>query len=267
MAELLSGSADSLLCQPHLGTSGFEKVVEAAVKMAPGSLLDWVTALAFVCYDSVTERTVMSRGSSCGAAAVLAQVAVLIVTLGCESGPLTAPRPTSTVPSQPASGPVGAIGGTVTINGEARPIVWVELQRASDGFPWAFGTTIPSGNWEWGKVPAGDYVALVKTPPGLTCDATRKSATVGTDQRTIVNFACFGDVKGSIVGFISNEFGIFASARVTLTGTVNRETISNRDGFFAFEDLPPGEYLVGPCNSAGATVRDGATAFATVDCS
>ena len=144
----------------------------------------------------------MLRGSFWRAAAVSAQVAVLIVALGCESGPPTAPtapRGTSTVPPTPAPGPVGAIGGTVTINGEARPIVWVELQRG--GLPWAFGTTIPSGSWEWGNVPAGDYVVVIKTPPGLTCDATRKSATVRTDQRTVVNFACFGDVKGSILGF------------------------------------------------------------------
>ena len=213
----------------------------------------------------------MSGGSIWRAAAVSAQVAVLIVTLGCESGPPrgpTAPQGPSTVPPLPAPGPVGAIGGTVTINGEARPIVWVDLQRGSDGFPWAFGTTIPSGSWEW-KVPAGNYVVVIKTPPGLTCDATRKSATVGTDQRTVVNFACFGDVKGSIQGFASHEFGTAASARLTLTGPVNRETMSNQDGFFAFEDLPPGEYLIGWCRTdqVRASVRDGATAFARVDCS
>jgi hypothetical protein len=51
-----------------------------------------------------------------------------------------------------------------------------------------------------------------------------------------------------------------------VTGAVNRETIA-RDGFFVFEGLPPGEYRVGPCNSVKADVRDGATAFATIDCS
>jgi hypothetical protein len=201
-------------------------------------------------------RTVMAAGSVWRAAAVSAQVAALIVALGCESP--TALRETRT----------GAIGGTVTINGEARPIVWVELQRASDGFPYAFGTTIPSGSWAWEKVPAGDYVVVIKTPPGLTCDATSKSATVGSNQRTVVNFACVGDVKGSIWGLASNEFGAFASARVTLTGPVNRETISNGDGFFVFEDLPPGEYLVGLCgNLVRVSVGDGVTAFASVDCS
>ena len=138
------------------------------------------------------------------------------------------------------------------------------------------GARLPVGLWDdhsqrelgVGKVPAGDYVVVIKTPPGLTCDATRKSATVGTDQRTVVNFACFGDVKGSIQGFASYEFGSLASARVTLTGPVNRETISNRDGFFAFEDLPPGDYLIGSCKDpVTASVRDGATAFATLDCS
>ena len=194
---------------------------------------------------------------------------VLIATVllvGCGgSSPVTAPSPTP-ANAAPASAPVGAIGGTVTINGEARPIVWVELQRGS--WTWAYGTTIPSGSWEWGQVPAGDYVVVIKTPPGLTCDATRKSATVGTDQRTVVNFVCFGDVKGSILGFASHEFGTVGSARLTLTGPVNRETMSNQDGFFAFEDLPPGEYLLGWCKDlVKASVRDGATAFAVLDCS
>ncbi len=207
----------------------------------------------------------MLGGNSWRAAVASALVALLIVAIGCESGPLTAPTAppeTSPVPPGPSPGPRGAIAGTVTINGEARPIVWVELQGG-----WAYGTTIPSGSWEWEHVPAGDYVVFIKTPPGLTCDATRKSATVGTDQRTVVNFACVGDVKGSIQGFASHEFGTAAFARVPLTGPVNRETISNGDGFFAFEDLPPGEYLVGRCNPVRVSVRDGATAFVNSDCS
>ena len=117
-------------------------------------------------------------------------------------------------------------------------------------------------------MPVGDYGVVIKTPPGLTCDATSKSATVRKDQRTVVNFACFGDVKGSIQGFASNEFGTSATARLTLTGPVNRETMSNRDGFFVFEDLRPGEYLLGWCKDpVKASVRDGVTAFAMVDCS
>jgi len=158
------------------------------------------------------------------------------------------------------------IGGQVTINGEARPIVWVELQRVRDGFPWAYGTTIPNGRWEF-DAPEGDYVVVIKAPPGLTCDAMRKSATVRGNQTTIVNFACVGDVKGSIQGFTSHEHGTFASARVTLTGPVNRETISNGDGFFAFEGLPPGVYMIDLCQPETVTVQEGATAFVTLDCS
>ena len=207
----------------------------------------------------------MAAGSVWRAAAVSAQVAALIVALGCES------------PTAPAPGGAGAIGGTVTINGEARPIVWVELRHARDGFRWPFQTTIPSGSWEWGQVPAEDYVVAIKTPPGLTCDATSKSATVESNRRTVVNFACVGDVNDSIWGLASNEFGPVASARVTVNGPVNRETISNQDGFFAFGDLPPGEYLMGwhwsdpgavaTCYPVRVSVRDGAPAFATVDCS
>ena len=210
-------------------------------------------------------------GGSLWRAAVLAQIATLIVALGCESRSPTAPRPTPTpFPGEPASpGPRGTVAGTVTINGEARPIVWVELQQRG-GFPWAFGTTIPSGSWEWERVPVGDYVLVIRTPPGLTCDATSKSVTVTTDQRTVANFACVGEVKGSILGFAFSEFGALASARVTLTGPVNRETISNGDGFFAFEDLPAGEYLMwaGSCgNRIEVSVRDAATAYGMLDCS
>ena len=104
---------------------------------------------------------------------------------------------------------------------------------------------------------------VIKTPPGLTCDTTSKSAIV----RRITDgcqFACFGDVKVQS-GFALNEFGTAASARISLTGSVNRETMSNRDGFFAFEDLPPGEYLLGWCKDpVKASVRDGATAFAMI---
>jgi hypothetical protein len=197
----------------------------------------------------------MSIRSFWRAAAVSAQVATLTVALGCESGSPTAPQ---------APGLVGAIGGMVTINGEALPIAWVELQRG--GTAWAVDMTSPIGSWERGSMPAGDYDVVVKTPPGLTCDATKKSATVRKDQRTVVNFACFGDVKSAILGFAANEFGA-ASARIILTGPVKGETISNRDGFFAFEDLPPGEYVLRWCSDIRASLRDGATAFAVLDCS
>ena len=208
----------------------------------------------------------MSRASYWRAAAVSSQLAALVVALGCESDSPTAPPETFPVQPVPASGPVGALGGTVTINGEARPIVFVALQTGDRAV--IFDTTIPAGSWEWGRVPAGDYVLVIKTPPGLTCDATRKSTTVRKDQRTVVNFACIGDVKGSIQGFALNEFGTASSARITLTGPVNRQTISNPEGFFAFEDLPPGEYFLGWCKDpVKASVRDGATAFAVVDCS
>jgi hypothetical protein len=112
-----------------------------------------------------------------------------------------------------------------------------------------------------------DWVVVIKMPPGVTCDATRKAATVVGNQRTVVNFACFGAVKGSIVGIAANEFGTAASVRVTLTGAVNRETISNQDGFFAFEQLPPGEYSIRWCRAVSASVRDRATAFVILDCS
>jgi hypothetical protein len=180
------------------------------------------------------------------------------------AGPSSTPTNATKTP-----GPTGAIGGAVTINGEVRPMVWVQALHAPDGYLQAFGTNLPGGSWDWDRMPVGDYVLVITTPPGLTCDATRKSVTVARDQRAVVNFACVGDLKGSIVGVTSAEFGAVASAQVNLTGPVNRATTSNQDGFFAFQDLPPGEYSVQWCksNPVTASVGDGAVAFAPVNCS
>jgi hypothetical protein len=197
---------------------------------------------------------------------------VLLPTLllvGCGgSSRVAGPTPTSTNATK-TLGPTGAIAGAVTINGEVRPMVWVQAVHAPDGYLQAYGTNLPGGSWDWDKMPVGDYALVITPPPGLTCDATRRYVTVARDQRAVVNFACVGDLKGSIVGVTSAEFGAVASAQVTLTGPVNAVTTSNQDGFFAFQDLPPGEYSVHWCksNPVTASVRDGAVAFAQVDCS
>ena len=158
----------------------------------------------------------------------------------------------------------GALAGTVTVNGEAFPLAWLETLGGG-----SFATTMPGGSWEWERMSPGEWVVVLKMPPGVTCDAMRKSATVASGQRTLVNFACLGDVKDSILGIATHEFGTAASVRVTLTGPVNREAISNQDGFFAFDNLPPGEceYWMEWCTAVSASVRDGATAFVPLDCS
>ncbi|HVH26591.1 MAG TPA: carboxypeptidase-like regulatory domain-containing protein [Vicinamibacterales bacterium] len=199
---------------------------------------------------------------------ILITTAALIFT-ACGGGGSSSPSqstPTAPITSNPpvTSNPpgTGALGGTVTVNGEAFPLAWVETLGG-----WGFATTMPGGSWEWERISPGDWVVLIKMPPGVTCDAMRKSATVVSGQRTLVNFACLGEVKGSIVGIATHEFGTAASVRVTLTGPVNREAISNQDGFFAFENLPPGEYSMKWCTAVSASVRDGATAFVNLDCS
>lgn len=195
---------------------------------------------------------------------ILITTAALIFT-ACGGGGSSSPgqsTPTAPTASNVSPPGTGALGGTVMINGEAFPLAWLETEGG-----WARATTMPNGSWEWERMSPGAWVVVIKMPPGVTCDATRKSATVIRDQRTLVNFACFGDVKGSIVGIATNEFGTAASIRLTLTGPVSRETISNQDGFFAFEDLPPGEYSIRWCHAVSASVRDGATAFVNLDCS
>ena len=214
------------------------------------------------------------------ALAVSTQLAALIVAVGCGSDSVRTPTretpqaPPAAAAPDPAPNPVpsptpgtnGVVSGTVTINGEARPIAWVELLIGD--WPWAFQATVPNGSWEWNRVPVGNYILAIKTPPGLTCDATRKAVMVATAQRSVVNFACVGDVAGSIQGFATNEFGTAGSVRLKLTGPVNREIMSNRDGFFVFEDLPDGDYRIDFCaDPARVTVRKGVTAYTTVDCS
>ena len=108
---------------------------------------------------------------------------------------------------------------------------------------------------------------VIKPPPGLTCDATTRSVTVKAGERAVVNFACVGNLKGAILGYANNEFGVRPFSRVSVAGPVDRETVTNADGFFAFEDLPPGEYLLGPCNPRQISVRDSEPAYGTVDCS
>jgi hypothetical protein len=79
---------------------------------------------------------------------------------------------------------MGAIGGTVTVNGEARPIVWVELQVG--GWQAAYGTTIPAGSWEWGKM-----LEYVVHQDAARIDLRRHKEVRDrtADQRTVVNFA------------------------------------------------------------------------------
>jgi hypothetical protein len=193
---------------------------------------------------------------------ILITTAALIFA-ACGGGVSSSPsQSTPTAPTTSNSPETGALGGTVTVNGEAFPLAWLETEGG-----WGFATTMPGGSWEWVRMPPGAWVVVIKTPPGVTCDAKRKSATVVRNERTLVTFACFGAVKGSIVGLATNEFGTAASIRLTLTGPVSRETISNQDGFFAFDDLPPGEYSIRWCTAVSASVRDGATAFVNVDCS
>lgn len=195
---------------------------------------------------------------------ILITTTALIIT-ACGGGSSSPSQSTPTAPTAPTtSNPpaTGALGGTVTVNGEAFPLAWLETEDK-----WGFATTLPNGSWEWERIAPGAWVVVIKTPPGITCDATRKSATVIRDQRTVVNFACVGDVKASILGIASHEFGTAASARITLTGPVSGEAVSNQDGFFAFEDLPPGEYSTRWCHPVFVSVRDGATAFVHLDCS
>src|SRR6185436_8768687 len=81
------------------------------------------------CFDGVMGRTVMSRNSFWRAVAVSAQVAALIVAFGCESdipSAPTAPPEASEPPHAPAFSGMGVLGGTVTINGQAFPLAWVE---------------------------------------------------------------------------------------------------------------------------------------------
>jgi hypothetical protein len=124
-----------------------------------------------------------------------------------------------------------------------------ELQRVSDGFRGLLGRPFRAGVGSGKKCLRQTMWWLIKMPPGLTCDATRKVRDRANQSRTVVNFACFGDVKGSIVGFATNEFGTFASARVTLTAPLTGRPSPIGMDSSRSKTCRPGEYLLGLCKA------------------
>lgn len=172
------------------------------------------------------------------------------------------------------------IRGQVTINGAGRGIVPVELRDPSRTALLGLTTTVSfdedgssgSGKYQFRNLVPGDYAVIARMPAGAPCDDIRQNAIVREGQETILDFACDSQTTGSIAGFVDSEDLSdmqLAGRSVTVTGTVSRETVTGPwNGVYAFDDLPPGEYVVtSSCSvSLSVTVQAGRTAPATMMC-
>lgn len=164
----------------------------------------------------------------------------------------------------PAGIQTGTIFGKVRVTGT--PVAGAQVSLTGPAGSVGL-TTDKNGAFTSDDLSPGQYVLTVTMELG-TCESV--TTTIQVARETVVGIACEWDWKGSIQGFVTNEFGAFASTRVTASGPVDRETVSHRDGSFAFEGLPPGDYLLNAClhpDPTRVTVADGVTAFVELDCS
>ncbi|MBO1335305.1 S8 family serine peptidase [Streptomyces sp. VRA16 Mangrove soil] len=158
-------------------------------------------------------------------------------------------------------GPLGALAGTVTADGQPLAGATVEL----DGPMQATVTTKDDGTYALPKVMVGDYDVTVSKFGYVTATATATVTEGGTTTRDI-------DVKtapiGTLSGTVRTASGPEAGATIAITGTTKTATTGS-DGGYSIE-LPSGkhELRVTPVNrcatvgsfavdlAAGGTVRD-----------
>ncbi len=141
---------------------------------------------------------------------------------------------------------IGGVTVVVTWNGPAGPIV-IEV------------TTDANGDWTLGNVPAGEYTAVVRTstvPPGLVA-STPASASVTVPAGGTGNVVHGFTPTGSIGDRVWNDFdrngvqdpgepgvpGVRISVR-NEAGTVVATVVTDVNGNYTFDDLPPGRYTV-----------------------
>lgn len=146
------------------------------------------------------------------------------------------------------AGETGIVGVTVVVtwNGPAGLIV-IEV------------TTDANGDWTLGNVPAGEYTAVVRTstvPPGLVA-STPASASVTVPVGGTGNVVHGFTPTGSIGDRVWNDFdhngvqdpgepgvpGVSISIR-NEAGTVVATVVTDINGNYTFDDLPPGRYTV-----------------------
>lgn len=172
------------------------------------------------------------------------------------------------------------IRGQVSINGAGRGLVPVELRDPSRTSILGLTSTVSfdengssgSGNYQFRNLAPGDYAVIARMPSGMPCDDIQEDVIVREGQEAILNFACASQITGSISGFVDSENFTdvqLAGRSVTVTGPVSREILTGPwNGVYAFDDLPPGEYVVTSwCGvSMNVTVQAGQTAPATMLC-
>ena len=141
---------------------------------------------------------------------------------------------------------IGGVTVVVTWAGPAGPIV-IEV------------TTGSNGNWTLGNVPAGEYTAVVRTstvPPGLVA-STPATASVTVPVGGTGNVVHGFTPTGSIGDRVWNDFdrdgiqdpgepgvpGVTISVR-NEAGAVVATAVTDVNGIYTFDDLPPGRYTV-----------------------
>jgi hypothetical protein len=167
-----------------------------------------------------------------------------------------------------------SISGQVTINSAGRELVIVELWDLDKTFLHGVTTTVSfeRGNYQFRNVAPGVYAMIIRPPAGAPCDDTEKEATVRENQETNVSFACSSETTGSITGFADSQNlpdTSLAGRSVIVTGPADRATTTGPwNGLYAFDDLPPGDYVVTSwCGlSVSVEVEAGQTASANFDC-
>jgi hypothetical protein len=175
-----------------------------------------------------------------------------------------------------------SISGQVTINGMGRALVPVGLWDPSRTSLLGLASTVSfggatawpaaSGNYRFRGIPPGDYAVIIAPPADAPCGDTEELVTVREGLETIVNFACTSQTTGSIAGLVDSENlpdPQLAGLSVTVTGPVDRATTTGPwNGAYAFDELPPGDYVVTSwCGeSVNVNVQAGQTAIATMLC-
>jgi hypothetical protein len=166
------------------------------------------------------------------------------------------------------------ISGHVTINGRGRELVIVELWNSGKTSLQAVTTTVSfsPGYYQFRNVTPGAYSVVIRPPVEVPCDVAERDATVSGNQEADVDFACGSGTTGSIAGFVDSEnIGdtALAGRSVIVAGPADRTTITGPwNGLYAFDDLPPGAYVVTSwCGeSMSVDVQAGATASAIFLC-
>lgn len=149
--------------------------------------------------------------------------------------------------------PLPSLSGAVTAGGSPVGNATITIE-GPDGFSDSTVTDL-DGNYEFEKLPPGDYTVTVEPPPGYEVDGPDElTETVADDDVENVDFALFR--PGAIGGAVTDQDGSFVpGATIEVTGPDGTETLTTDDeGNYYLDDLPPGDYTITITPPDGFTV-------------